>query len=59
MFAWIGYLMTYRSGVFPTDLHRIFSGWFTWSTRTTAWMLSLVDEYPPFEWDDGGRPVGG
>lgn len=51
--AWVGYLIVLFTGKFPEGLHRFFVGYINWSVRTAAWIGSLTDAYPPFEWDDG------
>lgn len=48
--AWIGYFIVLFTGKRLSDgIHGFLSGTIGWSTRTNAWFLGAVDEYPPFE----------
>lgn len=52
---WIGYFIVLFTGKRLSDgMHNFISGVIGWSTRTYAWLFSLVDEYPPFELDPAG-----
>jgi hypothetical protein len=44
--AWCAILFT---GVYPPSLFQFGAGVLQWSLRVEAYMLLLVDEYPPFE----------
>jgi hypothetical protein len=47
---WIGYFIVLFTGKrLPDGMGTLISGIIGWSTRTYAWLFSLVDEYPPFE----------
>ena len=48
--TWIGYFIVLFTGKrLPDGIHDFLSGTIGWSSRTYAWLFSLVDEYPPFE----------
>ena len=36
------------TGEYPDGIYRFVVGTLRWYTRTSAWLLSLTDEYPPF-----------
>ncbi len=36
------------TGVYPEGIFNFVLGALRWSTRTTTWLISLTDEYPPF-----------
>lgn len=36
------------TGTYPDGIFNFVVGALRWSTRTSAWLLSLTDEYPPF-----------
>jgi hypothetical protein len=36
------------TGVYPDGIFRFLVGVLRWSIRTSAWLFSLTDEYPPF-----------
>ena len=44
--AWLAILWT---GRYPTALYAIAAGALQWLLRVEAYLLLLVDEYPPFE----------
>src|SRR5688572_25160760 len=46
--AWFAILLT---GSYPTGLYDFALGVFRWSARVEAYLLLLVDEYPPFSFD--------
>jgi hypothetical protein len=43
--AWFAILI---NGEYPEGLYKFGLGVFRWSTRVEAYMLLLVDQYPPF-----------
>jgi len=56
--VWIGYFIVLFTGKRLSDgMHSFISGVIGWSTRTYAWLFSLVDEYPPFELQPTGYPA--
>ena len=55
--AWVGFWIVAFTGSFPPGLHRFFHAYLSWVARTAAWLGSVVDQYPPFDWDDGGEPA--
>lgn len=56
--AWIGYFIVLFTGRrLPDGLHGFLSGLIGWSSRTYAWLWSLVDEYPPFELEPVAYPA--
>lgn len=53
--AWIGYFIVLFTGKrLPDGMHNFISGVIGWYNRTQAWFYSLVDEYPPFEFEPAG-----
>jgi hypothetical protein len=46
--GWIAYWAIAFTGVYPEGIFRFVAGTLRWSTRTSAWLFSLTDEYPPF-----------
>ncbi|MDJ0923379.1 MAG: DUF4389 domain-containing protein [Acidimicrobiia bacterium] len=46
--GWIAYWAIAITGVYPDGIFNFVQGTLRWSTRTTAWLLGLTDEYPPF-----------
>lgn len=45
------------SGSYPEFAYNYFRGYFKWLARVLAYLGSLVDEYPPFSFDDGSAPA--
>lgn len=45
LIAWFAALFT---GSVPLGLHSFLAGWQRWQARTSAYVLLLTDEYPPF-----------
>jgi hypothetical protein len=45
------------NGVYPEWTYNYFRGYFGWLARVLAYLGSLVDEYPPFSFDDGSAPM--
>ena len=50
--GWIAYWAIAFTGVYPQGIYNFVVGALRWSTRTSAWLLSLTDEYPPFALDN-------
>ena len=46
--GYIAYWVIAITGVYPDGIFNFVVGALRWSTRTSAWLLSLTDEYPPF-----------
>ena len=46
--TWVGYVVTFFTGRFPTGMQDFIAGAMQWYTRVMAWLLGLTDEYPPF-----------
>lgn len=46
--AWIAFWAIAFTGDYPDGIFNFVVGALRWSTRTSAWLLSLTDEYPPF-----------
>jgi len=45
------------NGTYPDWAFSFIRGYLRWNARVLAYMASLVDEYPPFSFDDGGTVV--
>lgn len=45
------------NGVYPDWAFSFIRGYLRWNARLLAYMASLVDEYPPFSFEDGEAPV--
>ena len=45
------------SGSYPEFAYNYVRGYFKWMARVFAYLGSLVDEYPPFSFDDGSAPA--
>ncbi len=46
--GFVGYLAIIVTGWYPRGLFDFQVGVLRWNLRTSAWFLSIVDEYPPF-----------
>jgi len=46
--AFIGYWVVLFTGKYPRGMYQFVLGSLRWQTRVSAWLLSLVDRYPPF-----------
>jgi hypothetical protein len=46
--AFIGYWVVLFTGRYPRGMYQFVLGSLRWQTRVSAWLLSLVDRYPPF-----------
>ena len=53
--GWIAILFT---GRFPRGVHQYVAGVLRWWTRVQAYMLSLTDEFPPFNLSAEAEPTG-
>ena len=51
--AYVGFWIVLFTGRLPEGIHAFMNGVLSWSARAGLWIVSVVDEYPPFEWDDG------
>ncbi|HYM26293.1 MAG TPA: DUF4389 domain-containing protein [Vicinamibacterales bacterium] len=49
--AFIGWLLIVATGAYPKGLHEFGVGTLRWHIRVEAYMLLLVDDYPPFSLD--------
>ena len=45
------------NGTYPDWAFNFIRGYLKWNARVLAYMASLVDEYPPFSFEDGSAPV--
>ena len=54
--AWFAILFT---GHYPTELYTFAAGALQWVLRVEAYLLLLVDEYPPFDLAIDLHPAGG
>ena len=46
--AWIAYWVILFTGTYPAGMFDFVVGTLRWSTRLSAWLFTLTDEYPPF-----------
>ena len=46
--TWVGYVVAFFTGRFPTGMQDFIAGTMQWYTRVMSWFLGLTDEYPPF-----------
>lgn len=46
--GWIAFWVIAFTGVYPEGIFTFVVGTLRWSTRTSAWLMSLTDAYPPF-----------
>lgn len=49
--GWLAYWMIAISGKYPEGIFKFIVGMLRWYNRTSAWMFSLTDAYPPFSLD--------
>jgi hypothetical protein len=57
-FVWIiAAISILASGTYPDWAFNFIRGYLKWNARVLAYMASLVDEYPPFSFEDGGATV--
>jgi hypothetical protein len=49
--AIIGFWVVLFTGRYPRGMYEFVLGWLRWQTRISAWLLGLVDRYPPFSLD--------
>jgi len=45
---WIAFWIILFTGTFPQGMFDFVLGVFRWTTRLSAWLYTLTDEYPPF-----------
>lgn len=50
--GWIAFWAIAFTGIYPEGIFTFVVGTLRWSTRTSAWLFSLTDEYPPFALND-------
>ena len=55
--AYIGYFFVAFTGELPSGLRSMMVATMRWEVRTTAWLVALTDEYPPFEWEETDYPA--
>ena len=46
--GYIAYWAIAFTGIYPEGIFNFVVGALRWSMRTSAWLFSLTDEYPPF-----------
>jgi hypothetical protein len=46
--ALLGYIVVLFTGQYPRGMYDFVLGSLRWQTRVNAWLLGLVDRYPPF-----------
>ncbi|MBI3408237.1 MAG: DUF4389 domain-containing protein [Planctomycetes bacterium] len=46
--AYLGFWVVLFTGRYPRGMHGFVVGVMRWQTRLTAWLLGIVDRYPPF-----------
>ena len=52
-FVWVGIVITVlSSGTYPEWGYNYMRAYFRWEARVLAYLASLVDEYPPFSFED-------
>lgn len=57
-FVWIiAAISILVNGTYPDWAFSYIRGYLKWNARVLAYMASLVDEYPPFSFDDGSAPM--
>ncbi len=53
-FVWVGTVIAlFANGTYPDWAYNYFRGYLRWYARVFAYLASLVDEYPPFSFEDG------
>jgi hypothetical protein len=55
--GWFGYFVIAFTGELPEGMSRYMTQVVTWSNRTSAWLYSTTDEYPPFAFDAPSYPA--
>ena len=55
--TYIGYWVTAFTGKLPSGFFKLIKNVMDWSNRTTAWLLGLTDEYPPFAMEAPDYPA--
>jgi hypothetical protein len=51
LIAYVGYWVIAITGELPEFFYAFPEKVLQWQARTTGWLLTLRDEYPPFEWE--------
>jgi hypothetical protein len=46
--AFVGFWVVLITGKYPRGMYEFVLGSMRWQTRVSAWLLGLVDRYPPF-----------
>ena len=46
--TWIAYWVILFTGSYPAGMFGFVTGTLRWSTRVSAWLFTLTDQYPPF-----------
>jgi hypothetical protein len=46
--AFLGFFVVLLTGHYPRGMYEFVLGSLRWQTRVSAWLLGLVDKYPPF-----------
>src|SRR6516225_1138297 len=46
--AFFGFVVVLITGKYPRFMYEFVLGVLRWQTRTSAWLMGLVDRYPPF-----------
>jgi hypothetical protein len=46
--AFVGFWVVLFTGRYPRGMYEFVLGALRWQTRASAWLLGLVDRYPPF-----------
>ena len=47
--VWFGFIQIAFTGKSSEGIHNFLTGMARWTTRATAWLHGLTDEYPPFQ----------
>jgi len=55
--GWFGYFVIAFTGELPEGMARYMAQVLSWSNRTTAWLYSTTDEYPPFTFEADSYPA--
>jgi hypothetical protein len=56
--AYIGFWIVALTGTYPPGFLPLIDMAFHWSARAWGWISGIADDYPPFEGDVDGYPVG-
>jgi hypothetical protein len=55
--AFIGWWAALFTGQLPDGMHNYLTGYTRWTSRLTAYLYFLTDQYPPFSLEDADYPV--